>query len=248
MASNKRIALINLIINDLLEIKPRSTGDQLYSIEQNVAFFRAAKSVPKYLKWLFTSARRLNGDRLLEINDIPLKNIDKWDNELYRGLVGLARIKRLNFFKPLIFELATLIEAANRPYLMVELGAGAMEIDRQLIELLLKKGHKHKTVIVGFDKSINAQRIASENIQSLGKKVTVYHVNNLNASFLKEITSKTKTLYTVILAGNNIFELSEIFGAKTFDLAYHSLFRHHMRSTDKVALDEILSRIPHIIL
>src|SRR3989344_1239439 len=139
MASNKRIALINLIINDLLEIKPRSTGDQLYSVEQNVAFFRAAKSVPKYLKWLFTSARRLNGDRLLEINDIPLKNIDKWDNELYRGLVGLARIKRLNFFKPLIFELATLIEAANRPYLMVELGAGAMEIDRQLIELLLKK-------------------------------------------------------------------------------------------------------------
>ena len=133
----KRIVEINGILEKLLEFKndPRY-GDRLYAIEENIRFAEAIKSLPSYVWWLLTKAPKIDGSRLLELTDFP---VEEWDVRMHGRLMEVERDKKIKLIKPLVDKITEFIIQENRPLVLANLGAGGMEVDRQVISNLLDK-------------------------------------------------------------------------------------------------------------
>ena len=57
---------------------------------------------------------------------------------------------------------------------IVNLGAGGMEVDRQVISHLLEKKYDKSIIFIGVDKSPVTNKIAKENLNSLGKRIEIF--------------------------------------------------------------------------
>lgn len=231
---------IDGILRKLGEFKndPRY-GDRLYAIEENIRFAEAIKSLPRYIWWLLTRAPKIDGSRLLELTDFP---VEEWDVRMHGRLMEVERNKKIKLIKPLVEKILNFVERENKPLILVNLGAGGMEVDRQVISELIEKKHSKSIIFIGVDKSPITNKIAKENLNSLGEGIEIFDIDNLTKNRLEEITRTNKGI-AVVLCKNDIFNLNSEFPSKYFDLVYNSLFKHHLAEADKERLDEIIQNI-----
>ena len=88
--SQDRINQIDQILLDLQAVRTTTTDkDKLYAIDENIIFFEAAKSFPRYLQWVFSRINKIDPKRLLEINDI----LPQWDREMHIKLMEVEKRK-----------------------------------------------------------------------------------------------------------------------------------------------------------
>lgn len=239
---------INLALQDLSSLRNDSTFPHQYAVYENIIFLNSTKSFSTFLKWWFTKARKIDGKKLLEINDLPLKNSAVWDRELHYGLVHLQRKSRPGLIKPIVHRIVRFIQKERRPLIIGDLGSGGMEIERQIIDMLTQDVTHYPIIFVGFDKSPNAHYIARENLRTIGKPIDIHEIAKLDASLLKSLVLKAGNKQTIILSKNDIFELDKSFQENTFDLILHSLFKHHLNNNEKETIDKITKKLARSVL
>jgi SAM-dependent methyltransferase len=225
------------------KLDPRYTGsaDMLYAIDENLLFLKAIRSLPRYFAWLVGHARMVDGARLKELTDFP---VPEWDVAMHGRLMEIERNKRIKLGAPLRDSILQYILNQNpsRPLTIVNLGAGGMEVDRQVGECLLEKGYQGQVIFIGIDKSPTTHAIAKDNLKSFGDKVTLLEIDNLTAEKLADVKKNQKGI-VYILSKNDIFTLEESFPSGYFDMVYNSLFMHHLEPAQRGRIVEIMKKI-----
>jgi hypothetical protein len=215
-------------------------ANQQYAIDANIVFLNAARSLPGYIWWLFFVAPKLDGSRLLELTDFP---VEEWDVEMHSRLIEMQRRKNPGLITPLVNAITEYIQSENRDLIIADLGAGGMEVDRQVIEWALKTNHPHALTIVAVDKSSITRKIADKNLKEFAEKAEIVEVGEITAEDLKRMREKSQKKILVVMCTNDIFELANKFPPKHFDLVYHSLFRHHLNLPEQEKLDQACETI-----
>jgi hypothetical protein len=218
-------------------------GEQ-YAIDANIEFFTACRSVLGYISWLRTRAGKLDGSKLFEINDL----LPKWDQTMHRKLIEMEKKKFPGLIKLLVDKLHELIAGNASDVVVADIGSGGMEAERQVLGRLIAGDHSHKVVFVGVDQSLDARVVAKENLASLGDDIVQVEVDQLTAAKLGEIISKESKRFIVIHCRNDIFALDKVFGSHTFNIAFHTLFKHHLTTEQQDHLDQILDKIATRVL
>jgi hypothetical protein len=205
-----------------------------YAIRENIVFLEAARSLPRYFWWLLRVAPKLDGSRLLELTDFP---VEEWDVAMHERLIEMQKRKRPGLVTPLVSAITEYVQNESRDLIVVNLGAGGMEVDRQVAEWALKANHPHTLTLVAVDKSPTTRRIAYENLKEHANDVEIIETGELTQMELDRIRENTQKRILIVMCANDIFELDQKFEPQYFDLVYHSLFRHHLSSVEQEKLD-----------
>ena len=226
--TQQRLNIINKIIEDLMRIKNQDNF-RLYAIEENLKFFEAIKSVFGYIRWLLITAPRIDGTRLLELQDFPFP---RWDREMHARLIEMERRRFPGLIKPLVDRIIKFIIDEQRTSVIINFGYGGMEAERQVLQELLQRNYTHPVLFIGIDKSSVVPDIAKDNLKEISTAIRIYEVEMLTPDFLKKIKSEIDR-HTVVLCRNDILSLTQFFPPKEFDLIFHSLFMHHLTSEER---------------
>ena len=74
--SKARREHINEILKDLTDLKSRDF-ENVYAVDENIKFFEAMYSLPRYVWWLFKEMPKIDGSRLLELSDFHLVSLPR---------------------------------------------------------------------------------------------------------------------------------------------------------------------------
>ena len=230
-----RINQINQILLDLRAIAKATTDkDKLYAIEQNMILFEATKSLARYLWWVVTKMPRIDPERLLEINDL----LPKYDSEMHKQLNIIERRKFPGLIRKIVEEITRFIISSERDLILLSIGSGSMELERQVMTALIKQGYDKKVVFGAVNQSPLAHKMAGENLSSLASHVEFYFSEKINQDYIQDVKDKSSKNFSIIQCHNNIFSLDEIFSENYFDVVYNSLFIHHLnqQQAEKIRL------------
>lgn len=228
-----RLAKIEEIIEELKKLESDANS---YAVQKNIEFFEAIKSPLRYVGWLLFSANTIDKERILELNDFPK---EEWEEDLHKNLVKMERKKIPGMIEPLKKKIVKIIHETS-PRTVVNLGAGAMELERQVIEVLLKRGYDKDITFIAVDRSSVAKRIALENFAKLKEEIEIEEIDHINKDKLLE---NNKKRIKVILCSNDIFELGKEFEKGFFDVVCFAKFKHHLRDAQKEALETLIGII-----
>ena len=238
-----RMIKINEILDDLEVLKGVKDREiNQYAVEENILFFKSARLVFSYIWWLLFHAPKIDGERLLEVTDF---GVEKWDREMHTKLIEMEKKKFPGLVAPLVKKISSFISNGNGRQLVVSLGAGGMEVERQVIAHLIDNKHKHPVVFVGVDRSETAQEIAQENLRDLiDKGVVVKKIDYINEDIInKELNNLGSSQHLVIICRNDIFELDNDFSVDYFDLVFHTLFKHHLDKEESRKIDTVTQKV-----
>jgi SAM-dependent methyltransferase len=231
--SPSRHRKLSEIVNDLKLLKASSRPEEIYALEENIVFFNAIKTLPGYIYWATTRRRKLQPKKLLEIADLPLP---RWEKELYQDLNAVERRKFPGLTKPLR-NLLTSFVGQNKSAIILDLGCGGMEAERQTLTQLSKSGAKHSTVFVGIDAAPQAWDAIQENLRELKDTLVIKQIPGLNN--LEKYRSKKPT---VLFVCDDAVELANIHGQR-FDMIFSSRFKHHLDEEGKIKVDKVCREI-----
>jgi len=240
--SEKRNNQITNIVKELNALKKETTvQDMIYAIDVNIEFFKVARSILSYCKWLLSRARKLDSNKLLEINEL----LPKYDEEVHRKLIEIERKKFPGLIEPLVSYIFNFITMADNDVIICSLGAGGMEVERQVIERLHKTDYQHNILFIGFDISDSARNTARNNLKTLNfMEITVVDLDSHATDFVPKLNQlRLKNKFTVVLCKENIFSLDKVMPPKSFDLIYSCLFYHHLIRSQGELLESICSKI-----
>jgi hypothetical protein len=233
-----RNEIIDSALKKLRAIEAGNTDqERAYAIRESIIFLEAARSFPRYLWWLFFIAPKLDGPRLLELTDFP---VEEWDVAMHERLIALQRRKQPGLVTPLVSAITEYIQKESRDLVVVDLGAGGMEVDRQVAEWAVKTDIEHKLTIISVDKSSTTRGIAEKNLRDLANDVEIFETGELTGNELENLRHRATKKILIVMCTNDIFELDQKFGPKYFDLVYHSLFRHHLNESERQELDDTI--------
>ena len=233
-----RKLFIRDIILDLQELEKQGFSNS-YAVKENIKFFESAKNIFSYAAWLFLCAPFIERERLLELSDFPFS---RWDEDLHAKLNRIERRAFPDLLRPLRRALVHHI-SHRKISIVMDLGSGAMEIERHVILELLKKKYHHKFVIIGLDRSVAAHRRARRNLKSLEGYIDIVEVENLDYQRLQSFIENIGNKHLIILCKNDIFKLENFFPRQSIDLIYYSKFRHHLTEDQKLSLDSITIKL-----
>ncbi len=233
-----RINKITDIISYLERLKEQEPSID-YAIDQNLSFFKNIQSVKDFWRWMRKEYPTIDEKRIKELSDIGNK---KHDINLHKNLIKLERGNIPGLIKPFVNSLYRYIAKQKSPLVVAELGAGSMELTRQLIGKLLKKDYSYPLTFVSFDQSEPARNVAQINLSCYNGNISFHEIDQLTSAELKKITDKQSKHIDVVLCKNDIFKMDEDFENKQFDLCYHSFFKHHLPEGKKEQLDNIISK------
>ena len=145
--------------------------------------------------------------------------------------------------KPLVNRVSKYIFSENRPLIIGNFGSGGMETERQIIKKCLETNYQHPIIFVGIDQSEKVKEIAKDNLKELEDKIEIIELEKISRDFLKNLKNQKDSSYIIILCKNNIFHLDKELEEKTFDLVFHTLFRHHIVLKDQNYLDQLSEKI-----
>lgn len=244
--SVRRINQIEEILTDLDILKNSASRNELYAINANIEFFESTKSVWTYVKWLLFQIRKLNPERLLEINEL----LPKYDEDMHARLMAVERKKIPGLIEPLISKIIDFIVRADKDLIICDLGFGGMEVERQVIDRLHKANFMHHILFVGFDISVKAIDIAENNLRSLNHKdLAILRMNSDDVDFVHQLDQlKTKNKYTVVLCSGDVFSLHKIVPLKFFNLVFSCFFCHHLSKDQGELLEWICPKISNEVL
>lgn len=241
--SQARIQQIDEILKDLEGLKKRGF-ENMYALDENIKFFEAMRSPFKYIKWLINEKPKINGSRLLELSDFPLGH-GRWESTLQSELLALEK-KRfpdvLNIPRSAILKQISKIQDNNKRLVIVGLGSGTFEMERQIIEKLKAQHDQHKIIFIGIDNSSASIEAAKKNL--IGIDVQIVDVADINAAILETIKTKySSRQYIICLLAGNALDLNKYFANKSIDIMFHSRFKHHLSKAAQEQLDKLIEDV-----
>jgi len=228
---------INRIISDLENMREKVPQEESYALEENIVFFRAIYSFYDYILWLISRARKIDKERLLELTDFPFP---EWQRELHICLAEMEKKPFPGMITPLRDAIVNYIYE-NDPEILMDLGYGSMEVERQYLSILKEKGYSRKLIIIGIDLSPLVAELAIKNLEELGSFINIVKASTVSFSDILKFKNKDK--HTLILAQNNIFDLGHCFSDSQIDLIYYSKFKHHLTKNQREDLDHVVSSL-----
>lgn len=243
MIQNRK-SQIQEINNRLEEIKKTASPSQLYAIEQNLIFFRAAQSFIHYFGWLFTVAKKIEGRKLLELSDF---GVPAWEKELQNRLINMERKSFPGMITPLKKTIVEFI-LKNEPKILADLGSGGMEVERQIIIELKKRNYQNKLIFLGIDQSPIVHEIAKENLQGIKGISDIIEIDQISPATMTDLQKKSTAQYLIFLSSNDIFKLTNQFPKQSINLIYYSKFRHHLNEDQKNELDKITTTLAKTVM
>ncbi|MDD5146221.1 MAG: hypothetical protein PHN39_00500 [Candidatus Pacebacteria bacterium] len=216
------------------------------AVRINEKFFQAAHSWFSYVWWLLTEAPglRKNRQEIQEFMDLPFL---KWQAETHRQLGRLERLKFPGLIEPLKQALLTeLPYSSNEPTLLLSLGCGTMEVERQLAEAMTIRNLSIPMVIIGIDNSLQIEDEAAQNLNGLASRgvVDFQIIKQVDHENLTILCQKTKEAAKIQLAicNTDLFSLQDL-PEGLFDMVYHSRLKHHIKMNNKTHLDELIEKL-----
>ncbi|HQI71228.1 MAG TPA: hypothetical protein PLT47_10785 [Bacteroidales bacterium] len=208
-------------------------------IAENITFFKTTYSLFSFYKWLYTKAPAIKAEDIQELVDIDP------DSPYFRELISSFTTTEKKFIpgliNPLVKKIIQLIRDKNYR-VIISLGAGAMEVEKQVIKKLIRSGNQNPIIFIGNDTSDISHSLARENLTGVTPEVAIIEKKLLNEAMLKGIIKETTSTYTIVLCNNDIFSLDKYFTGTNFDLAYTSFFKHHFMHEQATHIDQMLSR------
>jgi len=223
----KRQQKLKQIVQDLERLL-QSKPDETYAIQENIAFFKAIRTLPGYVIWALTRRRRIVASKLLEIADL---NLPRWEKELYADLAHVERKNIPGLSKPLRNLLLEYV--ATEPVKLLDLGCGSMEVERQLITELRKQGTVQPSLFVGVDLAPQAWDAIQETFAELQDVVVLKQIKNLS-----EVVDYKPQKPTILFFCGDALEAARLHG-HLFKVVFSSRFRHHLNDSQKQLLDKL---------
>jgi hypothetical protein len=231
---------INEILADLKSLA--SHPKYAEAVKLHTEFFRATRSPISYLCWLVFKAPRLRRNRanLNELADLPLPRWQKYVLEALawfeQWMSAMAPIKNR-----VIRELVKLEEVKQEPIVVASLGCGSMELERQIIYELIRKRFRSPVIFIGVDYSVASLEVATSRFRTLTSKglvhmQTITRLTNDELARLKRQASSQGFL--VVSLRNDAFSMKDL-AENSFELVYHTRFRHHLTGEEARKLDEL---------
>lgn len=224
------------ILKTLLFYLKKNPDD--YAIQQSIIFFEATKNFISYIYWILVKAPYIDESRILELGDF---SFSIWDQEMYDGLIQVERGKFLGLVNPLVKKIVGYLKNRQEKTVIVTVGSGGMEVERQVLQMLLASGYQHKVLWIGIDRSDIAHAVAEKNLNSLGTSMKVIKTDLLTSENLFGFIDDGQ--YQVILCKNDFFDIVKFFNTKEFDLVVSSLFKHHLPPDLKIKFDQVTKYI-----
>jgi len=240
-----RQQIIDLVLADLNTLSKGEDADYNYAIEQNIAFFRAARSFPNYLYWLLTKYSKVNGRRILELSDFHLRG-GKWERMLLGQLLALERKNIPDLIGPLrkhlLKEIRTIALQKKEPIVIMNMGCGGMETERRIALELVKKPLTQPITFIGIDSSPAAIKVAQQNLQSFGNAFMCLEslTPDVIRSIKKDQPDKPVQFKVFIGDALNVHNYAE---PQTIDIIFHSKFHHHLSEQGKKLFDDMIRKI-----
>ena len=220
---------INTILFELKVLRDSTSDpDRFYAIDANIEFYKSIKSIFSYIYWLFRIAPKLDPKKLQEINDL----LPEYTEEMHRHLVSIERKNFPGLIKDFVKRISDFVYLSNKDLIMMNIGSGGMELERQIIEKLIKTRSKSRIIFVGDDMSDLSHKVAKENLRNLSEKISYYSFEELNLNYIERIQKMDNSNYIIIQCKNNFSKLLNFFPENYFDLIYSSFFRHHLNSKE----------------
>ena len=245
--SQARTQQIKEILKDLEALKKHGF-ENMYALDENIKFFEAMRSPFKYIKWLVTEKSKIDGSRLLELSDFPLRH-NRWEDILQRELLEIEQWKfpdNLARFRKSMLGLLQHLKSDKR-LVLINLGCGPMELERQIVKNYLTNNNQQKIVFVGIDMSDASLGLAEENIKSIS--IPLEKVSLLNSTILAELNSKHSNdqFYAVLFKGDAM-KGDQYLKNGEIDILFYTKFRHHLTNSQRTDFDKMaLSSSDHII-
>lgn len=243
--SRARSQQIDEILKDLKDLKKQGF-ENMYALDENIKFFEAMRSPLKYIKWFLNDRPKIDGSKLLELSDFPLGH-GRWEAILQAELLEIEQWKfpdnLMQFRKILLKQIEEVTKIIDKKtLLLMSLGSGSMEVERQVILTLKKRDFKNKVVFVGVDLSQASLDTAKNNLKTLN--IPIEQVSNISEHELNALEQKhTQDQFIVILLKENVFNLDKYFNEKSIDLLYNTKFRHHIFPKQKELLDVLTKKL-----
>jgi hypothetical protein len=237
----RRTQIIHEILVDLERLKKEGPHepDFQYAVQENIRFFQAAKQPLSFLKWQLFDARRIDTSRLLELADLSLPH---WETELYDGLRWIERKKFPGLLAPLC---KTLARTPGRVFM--DAGCGAMETERQVIELLAWRQDSPPRVFIGVDQSPSSYAMIQETFRDVADQVEVTKLKNPNRELLLAVL-RPNNRHRVIFIEADALTLEGWLLPQEIDIVYSSRFKHHLTSLQKKQMDKSLKKVGKVAL
>jgi len=244
MSAANRRQIIDESITQLKEFAHDDAYKQYrYAIVENILFLEAAKHIGTYIRWLLTRLKHIQRDDIIELTDLP---VPLWDKEMHTYLMALQRNTHIGLGLPLVERVISLIEKKQGTSVILDIGAGGMELDKQICTKLLGKKHLYPVILVGIDASETVRKLANTTMQSV-QDVTVHSFERFTKYDLDTIKKDAQGIH-VVICGNNIFRLAEEFPKGEIDIIYHSLFKHHISDQKHSQLDTLFRECANTVL
>jgi len=237
----RRTSVIKEILTDLERVKKEGSqeSDFQYAVRENIRFFQAAKQPLSFLRWQLFVAPHVDASRLLELADLSLP---KWETELYKGLRLMERKKFPGLLSPLC---RTLADTSAKVYL--DAGCGAMEVERQVIELLTQRNDHSSRVFVGLDQSPSSYDVIQETFRDLVGQVEIIKLKTPSRKALL-LALKPGKKHRIVFVKADALTLEEWLLPQEIDVVYSSRFKHHLPVLKKKQMDESLKAIGKVVL
>jgi hypothetical protein len=104
-------------------------------------------------------------------------------------------------------------------------------------------------------KELNSLRDKSVKQYAVEENITFFQAAKTVSGYIRwlmaragKIDKKEHNKLHVILCKNDIFRLDNHFPEKTFDIIYHSLFKHHLNDRETFLMDTIVKRLSKYVL
>ncbi|MDD5145442.1 MAG: hypothetical protein PHF44_01125 [Candidatus Pacebacteria bacterium] len=245
LISIKRNAEINEIISDLEKLKLNPEYKE--AAELNIEFFKAIRYPFLYIRWLIFRAPKIrkNRGKILELADLPLPEWQKKTHERFLKLERLFFPKIIQPIKKRVISEIMSMQGRKKPIILLDIGCGSMELERQIIEELVKQNFTHPVIFAGVDCTSGMSDVAFKNLSSLpSSSLTEFSdVPNFRKdaflAIMKNLVSYQGTQkFSVVFLTTNIFNL-ETLPENYFDLVYHSRLKHHVMPEKRGVLEKI---------
>jgi SAM-dependent methyltransferase len=243
----KRGDIVDLVLSDLRQFKNLCDQDHSYAVDENIRFFEAARHVWTYLPWLILRYPTIDKTKIKELADFHLHD-GAWEENLLRNLIRLEKSPMIDLVGPLrqtlLQKLHKISAQSKHPLVVINVGCGAMEIEKQIISRLKEKPLPVPVIFIGVDNSEAAFSMARDNLRPFDNLLN--EGDELSSDLIAKLKQSDQP-YTIQFIRSDVFTLSAL-PPNIIDLIFYSKFLHHLPDNDKHKFKELVTKAAdHVI-
>jgi hypothetical protein len=212
----------------------------------NSEFFRAIRSPLTYVRWLLFKAPKLrrNRSQIVEIGDLPLERWQKSGLEVLSGFEAIAGAS-LPIKQRIMEQIENSTDTSGRPILMLSLGCGGMELEREVIYELVRRHSSVSVAFVGVDYAPVVPEIVTSRLRPLTAKglLRLEIASRVDIDDLQRLKSAADSpRFQAFILNTDLFQLAGL-PEDFFDLAYHTRLAHHLTAEGNDRLRRLALRL-----